>query len=60
VVCAEDAVELMEAGATWVQLGTSLNLGNLSLFGEIKKGLEAFLEGHGWTHRELIGSAQPK
>lgn len=54
-----DAVELMEAGATWVQLGTALYLGRLSLFREIAEGLEEFLETHGMTHGELVGSAHP-
>ncbi len=53
----EDAVELMEAGATWVQLGTALYERGYGIFEEIRKGLVEYLQGHGMEHRDLIGSA---
>jgi dihydroorotate dehydrogenase (NAD+) catalytic subunit len=59
VTSGRDAVELMEAGATWVQLGTALYMGNLSLFGEVVAGLEDFMDKHGISHGELVGSAHP-
>jgi dihydroorotate dehydrogenase (NAD+) catalytic subunit len=59
VTSGRDAVELMEAGATWVQLGTALYLGRLSLFREVVAGLGDFLEKHGLSHGELVGSAHP-
>ncbi|MCU0798119.1 MAG: dihydroorotate dehydrogenase [Candidatus Thermoplasmatota archaeon] len=43
----EDVIEYMMAGATAVQVGTSISWGNLNVFGEMKKGLRAFLMGTG-------------
>ncbi len=54
---AEDAVELMEAGATWVQLGTALYHRELGLFKQVASGVKMFLDVHGLTHEDLVGSA---
>jgi dihydroorotate dehydrogenase (NAD+) catalytic subunit len=53
----EDAVELVEAGATWVQLGTALYGKGYGLFREISNGLEEYLRMHGMEHGDLVGSA---
>jgi dihydroorotate dehydrogenase (NAD+) catalytic subunit len=54
---AEDAVELVEAGATWVQIGTAVHGRGLEVFREVADGLGRFLDESGLTHTELIGSA---
>jgi len=54
---AEDAIEMMEAGATWVQIGTALYKEDLSIFRKVAAGIERFLDAHGISHEELIGSA---
>ncbi len=54
----EDVVEYMMAGASAVQIGTSVSWGNLRVFGEIKKGLNAFLTGTGrQSIKEITGLA---
>lgn len=53
----EDAVELMEAGATLVQIGTAVYHRGLGAFREIGAGIERFLDEHGISHRDIIGSA---
>lgn len=53
----EDAIEIMEAGATWVQIGTGIYRRELGLFREISKGIEHFLDEHELSHGDLIGSA---
>ncbi len=53
----EDAVELMEAGATWVQLGTALYGKGYGVFREIGRGLVEYLQTHGIEHADLVGSA---
>lgn len=57
VNCANDAIELMEAGATWVQVGSGLYGGNLHLFRKITRGIDNFLDTHHLSHPELIGRA---
>ncbi len=54
----EDVIEYMMAGASAVQVGTSISWGNLRVFGEMKKGLRAFLaETERKSIKELIGIA---
>lgn len=53
----EDAIEIMEAGATWVQIGTGIYRRELGLFTEISEGIEQFLDEHELSHGDLIGSA---
>jgi dihydroorotate dehydrogenase (NAD+) catalytic subunit len=53
----EDAVELMQAGATWVQIGTALYGGVEKIFREIAEGVEKFLQRHRLSHSDLIGCA---
>ena len=53
----EDAVELMEAGATWIQIGTAVYNRGLGAFREISAGIERFLQDHGLSHGDIVGSA---
>ena len=53
----EDAVELMEAGATLVQIGTVVYHRGLGAFRGISAGIERFLKDHGVSHKDIIGSA---
>lgn len=54
---AEDAIELMEAGATLVQIGTAVYHRGLQAFREISAGIERFLEDRGVSHKDIIGAA---
>jgi dihydroorotate dehydrogenase (NAD+) catalytic subunit len=52
----QDAVEYLLAGATAIGIGTAWFV-NAGVFGEIKAGLEAFLQSKKTTASELIGKA---
>ncbi len=52
----KDALEYIMAGATAVGVGTAL-FDNLNVFGEIKKGLQDYLEEESTTIKALVGKA---
>ena len=52
-----DAVEMMEAGATWIQVGTALYRRGYGIFREIVEDLERFLLRHSLSHSEIVGAA---
>ncbi len=54
---AMDAVELIEAGATWIQIGSAVYHRGLGVFREVSLGIERFLRDHRLAHKDLIGSA---
>ena len=54
---AMDAVEMMEAGATWVQVGTAVYRRGYGVFREIARGIERFLAEHSLSHSQIIGAA---
>ncbi len=60
VSCAEDALQMILAGASAVGLGTAVHQHDLAVFAEIHRGLLAHLDAHGVaTLAELVGAAQP-
>lgn len=51
-----DAVEFLLAGASGVQVGTGVALDEISLFGDINKGLQAYLQRKGYRSvMEIVG-----
>ena len=58
---AEDVIEYMMAGARAVQIGTGVYYRDVSIFSEIAKELEEWLEKHGYTSiKDVIGIAIKK
>ena len=58
---AEDVIEYMIAGARAVQIGTGVYYRDVSIFSEIAKELEEWLEKHGYTSiKDVIGIAIKK
>ncbi|HHO57045.1 MAG TPA: dihydroorotate dehydrogenase [Thermoplasmatales archaeon] len=61
VTRAEDVIEYMMAGARAVQIGTGVYYRDVSIFSEIAKELEEWLEKHGYTSiKDVIGIAIKK
>ena len=59
VSCAEDALQLIMAGADAVGVGSGVYAGGVELFGEINRGLSAFLQERGFESRAQVkGLAQ--
>jgi len=54
----KDAVEFLLAGASALQIGTAVSLRGWRVFGEIREGIERYLESEGFSSpRDLIGLA---
>ncbi|EEB73452.1 dihydroorotate dehydrogenase [Thermococcus sp. AM4] len=54
----QDAVEFLLAGASALQIGTAVSLRGWKVFREIKEGIEAYLEGEGFSSvDEIVGLA---
>jgi len=53
----EDAVELMLAGATAIQIGSALGESRVGVFKELSEALNAYLKKRRLGLAELIGSA---
>jgi dihydroorotate dehydrogenase (NAD+) catalytic subunit len=57
----EDAVELLLAGASAVQIGTALLRKDLNVFSEVAEGISTYLKANGFTDvSELVGLAHSK
>lgn len=54
--CWQDAVEMMMAGASGLQVGTAI-IGGLDVFKDITTGMERYLQRKGWTIEEICGMA---
>ncbi|MCK4265668.1 MAG: dihydroorotate dehydrogenase, partial [Thermoplasmata archaeon] len=55
----EDAVEYMMAGASAVQVGSGVHYGGISVFRDICRDIDGFLERHGHgSVKDIIGLAQ--
>ncbi len=51
-----DAVEFMLAGASAVQIGTALAMDDLRVFGEVKRGMQAYLQKKGYRSvSDIVG-----
>ncbi len=58
VMYPEDAIEMMLAGASAVQIGTAIMYKGLEIFEEIKKGIGKYMAAHGYTRLEdFIGQS---
>lgn len=55
---ARDAIEMMLAGASGVQIGTAVMYKDLNIFEEIKKGIREYMKEHKYTYlEEFVGQS---